>query len=289
MRIAAVQMRSTDDPWWNLQQVADFLEVAKRESCDLICFPENVFYRGSDFRGLQEAENFLLELNDDLRIKTDSDFSKELAGIVESCPLAISFGSVRQASEKQSGKFENSHWYINREKRVFSYSKIHLFEFGENYRESDEIDRGESALVVEAKPFWLGLSICYDLRFPEFYRWMTLGLGANVLLIPAAFTKETGEVHWEVLLKARAIENQAYVAASAQWGDHLGSKGQALSCFGHSMLIDPWGRILKKADAEGDDLLISDFNFDEVRAMRSKLPALEHSFFKVTQPEKGEK
>lgn len=289
MRLAVVQMRSTDDPWWNLQQVADFLKLAKHESCELICFPENVFYRGPDFRGLLEAENFLLELNDDSRIKTASDFSKELASIVESCPLEISFGSVRQASKKKLGKFENSHWYINRQKIVFAYSKIHLFEFGENYRESDEIDRGEKALVVKAEPLRLGLSICYDLRFPEFYRWMTLGLGANVLLIPAAFTKETGEVHWEVLLKARAIENQAYVAAAAQWGDHLGSKGQALSCHGHSMLIDPWGRILEKADAEGDDLLISDFNFDEVRAMRSKLPALEHSFFKVTQPEKGEK
>jgi len=284
VRVAVVQMRSTDDPWWNLQQIYDFVEMAKRERCDLICFPENVFYRGPSFRGAQERENFCLGLEDNSRIRRDSDFSKELYELIEGCPIAMSLGSVRQFSKNFPEKFQNSHWYVNRNKTVVSYSKIHLFNFGESYQESDEIENGSLARVVDSELFRFGLSICYDLRFPELYRWMTLALGANAFLVPAAFTKQTGEAHWEVLLRSRAIENQSFVLASAQWGEHWGVRGQLLGCHGCSMIVDPWGRILQKSGADGDDLLISDLDFDEVRKVRATLPALQHNVFRIIQP-----
>jgi nitrilase len=156
-------------------------------------------------------------------------------------------------------------------KRVAHYDKIHLFSFvkgEEAYDESRTIMHGDSVKSFEAPFGRVGLSVCYDLRFPELYRAMG---ECALIVVPAAFTYTTGKAHWEVLLKARAIENQCYILASAQGGTHQNGR----RTWGHSMLIDPWGEI-KDVLAEGEGLVIGDIDPHHLQQVRENLPALKH-------------
>lgn len=283
MRIAVVQMRSTDEVWLNLANFQSFCQMAEEQGCELVCFPENLFYRGSNFDQIPLEERPLLIRDKNSNLLKTNEFSRALLEILQGTKMAVSLGSVREKSlDETLEKPMNSHWVVHGSEPIVSYSKLHLFHFGKAYRESLEFTRGQSPVSTSIGSFKFGLSICYDLRFPELYRFLTLYLGAEVLLIPAAFTRETGRAHWKALLRARAIENQAYVIASAQWGHHLGKQGERLYCYGHSMVIDPWGAVLAEASESSDDLLIVDLNLEDLKRVREALPALKHGIFKLS-------
>jgi predicted amidohydrolase len=154
------------------------------------------------------------------------------------------------------------------------YDKIHMFDVavndGQDYRESAKFEPGREAIVADAGPLSLGLSVCYDLRFPHLYR-MLAQAGANVLCVPAAFTRVTGQAHWHVLLRARAIENGAYVLAPAQGGHHADGR----ETYGHSLVVAPWGEIIAELGTE-PGVLIADLDLALVAEARRKIPALTH-------------
>lgn len=155
--------------------------------------------------------------------------------------------------------------------RIARYDKIHLFRFdGEDGRidESRTIAPGRQPAAADTPLGRIGLSVCYDLRFPELFR----RLGADIILAPSAFTRETGAAHWKVLLRARAIENMAHVIAPAQAGEHPGGR----TTFGSSMIIDAWGEVLAAADSGGEEVILAEINAGDRRRQREKLPALQH-------------
>jgi nitrilase len=156
--------------------------------------------------------------------------------------------------------------------RVARYDKIHLFRFArgdESYDEARTIEPGTELAAFDVPCGQVGLSICYDLRFPELYR--ALG-DLALILVPAAFTATTGEAHWELLLRARAVENQCYVLAAAQGGLHPNNR----RTYGHSMLVDPWGRVVVERNEEGEGVVVGDIDPDVIAKVRSELPALSH-------------
>jgi nitrilase len=196
---------------------------------------------------------------------------------MRSWEIAVSLGSVLEVGSGSKLPW-NSHWIIKAHRSsIEAYRKIHLFDYAGStarYHESNDVQAGEHIQSVSIGALRAGLSICYDLRFPELYRHLALLQGAQILLVPSAFTRETGEAHWHTLLRSRAIENLSFVAAAAQWGSHRNSQGQELFCYGHSLVVDPWGRVLAEAPGQGDALLVVDLELDELRRSRERLPSL---------------
>jgi predicted amidohydrolase len=159
---------------------------------------------------------------------------------------------------------------------VARYRKIHLFDVdipgGATLRESDATRAGDELVVVEIEGAKVGLSICYDVRFPELYRRLVKDRGANVLLVPAAFTAHTGAAHWELLLRARAVEDQAWVVAAAQWGRHNDKR----ESYGHTLVVDPWGTIAAECP-EGDGVVVTTLDGAAVEKRRTQMPCLDHA------------
>ncbi|MDB5038184.1 MAG: nitrilase-like protein 2 [Bacteriovoracaceae bacterium] len=270
MRVGVVQICSSADAWANLALVSAFIQEAESAGCDLICFPENLFYRGPrsqlDFGTVLEIQ--------DQKIKITHDFSRELAAVLNETKLAVSFGSVLEKSNDANRPY-NSHWLIGFDKTIVSYKKIHLFSFkgtDGRYEESEDVTEGKSIESVRVLDFNLGLSICYDLRFPELYRQLSIDRQTTVLLVPAAFTLETGAAHWHTLLRARAVENLSFVIAAAQWGGHQNNEGKSMSCYGHALVYDPWGQLLAEGPEKGEALLVVNLEREEVNRRRNQLP-----------------
>jgi predicted amidohydrolase len=161
---------------------------------------------------------------------------------------------------------------------VARYRKIHLFDVDlpgqPPFRESATYAAGHELVTHETEFGRIGLSICYDLRFPELYRGL-MALGAEVVLVPSQFQWATGKDHWHVLLRGRAIENQCFVVAPGQWGEY-GAPEQHRRSFGHSLVVDPWGRVIAEATEEGSGVTFADLDFTELRAVRDRLPSLRH-------------
>jgi nitrilase len=161
--------------------------------------------------------------------------------------------------------------------RTARYDKLHLFAFDngrEHYDEAVALEPGEVPVAVQAGALRVGLSVCYDLRFPELYRAMSFAEGlapCDVISVPAAFTYTTGRAHWELLLRTRAVENQCYVVAAAQGGKHENGR----RTWGHSMVVDPWGEVLSVVE-EGEGVAIADYDTERVKQVRLQLPALRH-------------
>jgi nitrilase len=185
--------------------------------------------------------------------------------------MTIVGGTIPLLSD-QSHKIFNATLVFNQlGEQIARYDKIHLFGFtngDESYQESNTIVPGEDVVTFECDVGKVGLAICYDLRFPELFRAMGV---CNLIILPAAFTHITGQAHWEVLLRARAIENQCYVLASAQGGVHDNGR----RTWGHSMLIDPWGKIVESLE-EGEGVLVADLSLPAMEKIRNNLPALKH-------------
>ena len=261
MKIAAVQMVST--PRWadNQASARALLEQAAAQGVELAVLPEYfgaIGARDTDKLALREAPG-------------EGPMQAFLAESARALGLWIVGGTVPLATPDPHKVRNTVLAYAPGGDCVARYDKIHLFGFkkgAERYDESATIAAG-SELVAFDTPFArVGVSICYDLRFPELYR--ALGV-TDLLVVPAAFTETTGRAHWEILLRARAIENQAYVLAPAQGGQHPNGR----RTWGHSMLIDPWGQILGEVD-QGPGLALAQIDRQELARVRSQLPARQH-------------
>ena len=263
--VAALQMCSGDGREANLASAGRLLALAAARGARVAVLPENfsmMAQRDADRRALAEADG----------AGPVQDF---LAQQARALKLWIVAGSVPIANAPGERIAQACLVYDERGERVARYDKIHLFdvdipERNESYRESAHMAPGNRVVTLATPAGCLGLSICYDLRFPELYRQL-LGAGAQWLVVPAAFTAPTGEVHWEPLLRARAIENLCYVVASGQWGEHPNGR----RTWGHSMIIDYWGRIQAQL-ADGEGVITAAIDLVAQAEARRNFPALGH-------------
>ncbi len=261
LRVAAVQMVSTPRIDDNLTAAAHLIADAVAQGAELIALPEYF-----PIMGIHDSDKVALQEHDGHG--TIQDF---LAGIASEYGIWLIGGSLPLSASTPDKVLNTSLVYDPQGRRVARYDKIHLFGFqqgAESYDESATIEAGRRVAAFETPVGRIGLSICYDLRFPELYR--ALGV-CSLLIVPAAFTETTGRAHWEILLRARAIENQCYVLAVAQGGQHENGR----ETHGNSMLIDPWGLILDRK-SKGPGIVIGDLEQSRLEEVRASLPALRH-------------
>ncbi|MGM0589480.1 MAG: carbon-nitrogen hydrolase family protein [Bacteroidota bacterium] len=270
LRTAVVQMNSQPDPEANLRQLRGLIKQAADAKADWVLLPENFIHYGNEGQKRKRAA--------ELRAMVES----EIAILAEQHQLWILGGGypvpTRQAEQGDLPKIFNRAALWNPQGQLVThYDKVHLFdvqvEGDQTYQESRYVQPGQVQPVNYplTESFTLGFSICYDLRFPEWYRAL-VDADANVLCVPAAFTARTGEAHWKSLLRARAIENTSYVVAAAQYGSH----GSGMQTFGHAMIIDPWGDIMAEADEDSDQVLVAELEVERLKAVRANLPTLKH-------------
>ena len=259
MRAAAVQLNSTDDKQANLATADRLTRDAAADGCDLIVLPEKF-----NVLGPHEAYEAGAEALDGPTVTWARDTARELGVDL----VAGSFVERREDHDKLS----NTSVHVGSDGEVRGvYRKIHMFDVtvdGKSYRESTSQEAGEEIVTSEAEEARLGLTVCYDLRFPELYRILAVR-GARVITIPAAFTKFTGQAHWDTLVRARAIENQAFVIASDQIGIHPPDN----ESFGGSQIVDPWGEILARAD-DIECFVAADLDLARQDEVRESLPSL---------------
>lgn len=263
LKTAAIQLNSQPNVDANMIEVYLWLERAATMGARLICLPENFAFMGNESKRMKQAEEIAEIVEESLQV-----WAEEL-------DVYILAGGYPVPAEE--GKVFNRSTLINPKGDIqATYNKMHLFDVElseyEVYRESDMVQAGREMVVSKLQEFEmnLGLSICYDIRFPELYR-QQADRGVDIITVPAAFTKPTGRAHWEILLRSRAIENSAYVIAPAQTGKH-GSKRET---WGHAMIIDPWGRVLSKAGTE-PGMAFAEIDSNVIEDTRKKLPSLEH-------------
>lgn len=259
MRVGVVQLSSTLDTERNLGKAAELIAQAAQARARLVALPEVFNRRGESAQVRAQAESL-----EGPTLQWASQQAKQHG-------LWLLAGSV---AEKAEDSCYNTSCLFNSEgQRVAVYRKIHLFDVdipGAVARESANVTPGTEMVVTAVEGRELGLTVCYDLRFPELYRRLTL-LGARLVTVPSAFTERTGRDHWEVLLRARAIENQVFVLAPNQFGTTPGTP----TSYGRSMIIDPWGTVLAQA-ADSECLILADLDFARQDELRSRLPSLQH-------------
>ena len=263
LRVACIQMNAIDDVAANLLRAGDLLEKASGQGVRLALLPENFAFMGADDASKRQAAE----------CESQSHVLAFLAEHAARLSMSIIGGSVLLRDEGSDRLRNTSVAFSAKGECLATYDKIHLFDAdvqGEAYRESDLIRAGDTPQTAKIEGWDVGLSICYDLRFPELYRHYSVA-GCQVLTVPSAFTVPTGKAHWRPLLRARAIENQCYVLAAGQWGTHPGGR----STWGHSMIIDPWGEVLE-SKKEGDAVLVADMSQESLGSVRSKFPVLKH-------------
>jgi len=261
LRVAAVQTVADGDVAANLARAEPLIEQAAAEGARLVVLPEyfGIFgARATDKLAVRETEGSGVQ-------------QAFLARLARIHGIWLVGGTVPLASADPARVRSACLVYGPDGQRVARYDKIHLFAFtrgDERYDEGTTIEPGTDVVTVDLPCGRVGLSVCYDLRFPELYRGMgTLAL----ILVPSAFTATTGAAHWHLLLRARAVENQCYVLAAAQGGEHPGGR----RTYGHSMLIDPWGSIVAERD-QGPGIVVGDVDPARIRAVRAELSALAH-------------
>jgi predicted amidohydrolase len=261
VRVAAVQLQTTEDMDRNLADADRLTRAAAADGAELVVLPERLDIRGSaaDYAALAEP----LEGRP---VTWARDAARELG-------IDIVAGSIAERREGHE-RVANTSVHVGPDGELKAvYRKIHMFDVevgGAAYRESEHSEPADEIVVSEtAQGLGLGLTICYDVRFPELYRILALR-GARILTIPAAFTRITGEAHWEVLLRARAIENQVFVIAPGQGR----LPGPDRDSYGNSMIVDPWGEVLARAGGEGACFVAADLDLDRQEEIREKLPSL---------------
>ena len=265
MRIAAIQLNSGADVERNLARVEQLLADAAADGCTLAVLPEN-------FALMPKKSRDKAAHAEEPGAGPIQDFLAEAA---RQHGLWIVGGSIPLASPEPERVYGACPVYADSGTLKGCYRKIHLSDVklpdsSESYQESWSMYPGDDPVAVETPAGMLGLSICYDLRFPELYRRL-VDAGATAFSVPAAFTRTTGEAHWRVLLRARAIENLAYVFAPGQYGDHADGR----STFGHSMIVDPWGKVLAEAPAE-ECFVAAEVDPEMVATLRRDFPALSN-------------
>ncbi len=264
-KIASIQMVSTPDLWENMETAHRLVNIAAEDGAQVVVLPEYFCLMGlkdTDKVGAKE-------------ILGVGPIQKRLADIAKQNRIHLVAGTIPLEAPEPAKVLNSTLVYDTLGQQIARYDKIHLFGFQtatERYEESETIAPGNEpgilAIQLDGTEWRFGLSICYDLRFPELYR--ALGQ-VDCHIIPAAFTYTTGKDHWEILLRARAIENQCYVLASAQGGTHVNQR----RTWGHSVIIDPWGTILSELP-EGEGFITGTLSKEKINEVRSKLPALKH-------------
>lgn len=268
MKVAAIQMNSSDSVSDNLDLLDSLLGEAAQQGNNLVLLPENFAFMGHP---KELVEKVMEDFNDGPIQSFISDKAKEYG-------FWIVAGSIPIKNADQSKSLARCLVVDSRGILVKYYDKIHLFDVivnGKTYSESSYIEPGSKPISVQTPWFRLGLSICYDVRFPELYRSKAYQ-EIDLIMVPAAFTAETGQAHWQTLLKSRAIENLCYVLASAQWGEHYGQR----KTYGHSMIVDPWGEV-KDLLPTGNGVVSSEINLELIAETRERFPALSHRKIKI--------
>jgi deaminated glutathione amidase len=265
VKVAAVQMCSGVDPEQNAHSLERLVGEAAAHGARYIQTPEMTGAVQRDREGLMRV---LKPEAQDVIVRTGSKLAAQHGVFVHIGSTAIALGD---------GKVANRGFLFGPDGgEICQYDKIHMFDVdldnGESWRESRTYNPGRAGLVAELPFGKLAFAICYDLRFPQLFRAEALA-GAQILTVPAAFTRQTGEAHWEVLLRARAIENGAFVIAAAQAGLHEDGR----ETFGHSMIVDPWGRVLASASGEGEGVVLAEIDIADVAAARAKIPNLKNA------------
>ena len=269
MRAALVQLRSGDDPAANLPVTLGLLAQAVEDGAELILTPECTNMVSAS-RAPQDAS--LTTEAEDLTLTAIRKLAVERG-------VSVLIGSLLLKTGDADGRFANRSFLIGSDGAIRArYDKIHMFDVdlgaGETYRESARFRPGDRAVTADVGDATLGLTLCYDMRFPGLYRDLAKA-GAQVLTVPSAFTVPTGRAHWQVLLRARAIETGCFVLAPAQGGVHSASEGAARETWGHSLAVSPWGEILAEAGTD-PCVTIVDFDLAEVARARGRIPSLGH-------------
>ena len=264
-KAAVVQMRSGMDPERNATDMEALVREAAGQGATYVQTPEMT---GAMVREKEDRARLFVAEEDDVTVATARRLAKELG-------IFLHIGST--AIRRDDGKSANRALLISpRGETIATYDKIHMFDVdldhGESWRESAAYEPGTRAVTANVDGATLGLAICYDLRFPQLFRTEALA-GAEVLTVPAAFTRQTGEAHWHVLLRARAIENGAFVIAAAQGGQHEDGR----ETFGHSLIVDPWGRILAEVDHDRPGVAVAEIDPAQSAAARRKIPNLKNA------------
>lgn len=264
IKVAAIQMCSGVDPVRNAATMERLVRQAAGEGARYIQTPEMTGALQKNRAGLMEI---LRDEENDIIVRKAGELAKELSIFMHVGSTAIALAD---------GKIANRGFLFGPDgKRICSYDKIHMFDVdldnGESWRESAVYRPGAEARIADLPFGKLGFAICYDVRFPHLFRTEAMA-GAQILTVPAAFTKQTGEAHWEVLLRARAIENGAFVIAAAQAGEHEDGR----VTFGHSMVVDPWGKVLAQAGGTGEAVVLADIDVAQSATSRAKIPNLRN-------------
>jgi predicted amidohydrolase len=268
--VAAVQMSSRDELEANLATAEKLVRRAVARGASLVGLPENVTFMGPEEAKLATAERFHTGPvgADDGRV------ARWAASLAAETKTWLLLGGVPEIASSPA-RVHNTALVVDPQGTIAAlYRKVHLFDVsladGSEYRESKVVEAGGELSVVDTPAGRLGLSFCYDVRFPELYRGL-VDRGATILAVPAAFTVPTGRDHWHVLLRARAIESQCYVIAPAQWGSH----GHGRVTFGHALVCDPWGTIVAEC-SDGEGVAIAEISQARLAEVRSQLPSLTH-------------
>lgn len=260
--IAAAQMNSGADKARNVEVAIRLVRRAAELGAELVGLPENFSWMGPESERPGAAEAL------------EGPTLFRMASVAREHSIALLAGSILESGAPGGRLYNTSVLFGPDGSRLGFYRKIHLFDVdvgdGATYRESAAVAPGTEVVAVDCPVARIGLSVCYDLRFPELYRRLA-SQGATLLSVPAAFTLMTGKDHWEVLLRARAIENQAYVLAPAQFGRH----SERRVTYGNAMVVDPWGLVISRA-SDGEGLALGAMDIDLLKDIRRKLPALDH-------------
>jgi deaminated glutathione amidase len=271
LAVAAAQLCSQADVAQNLERCRELCRRARTRGAELVLLPENFAFFGSEADKRKLAE----PLEGSAIVSALREMARENA-------VTVIGGGLPELSADPARPHNTLVVVAPDGSLVKSYRKLHLFDVelggGGSYSESAATSPGSAVVVVDVAGFKLGLSICYDLRFPELYRALS-EQGAEVLLVPAAFTLHTGKDHWHVLLRARAIEAQAFVVAAAQQGLHPGNR----TTYGHSLVVDPWGTVIAEA-SDGVGLVCATLERSRLEAVRRSLPSLSHRRLGLSKP-----
>ncbi len=271
-KAAMIQMRSGLNPAANIDDAVRLIGEAKSAGADYVLTPEMTNILAAKREQLFAA---VVEEESDVSLATLRELARKLGIYVHVGSLAIRISNDRAA---------NRSFLIGPKGDIAArYDKIHMFDVdladGESYRESRNYRPGELAVLADLPWGRLGLTVCYDLRFPALYRALAEA-GATMLAIPSAFTKQTGEAHWHALMRSRAIENGSFVFAAAQGGKHENGR----ETYGHSLVVDPWGRIIAEGGTE-PGIVMADIDLAEVTKARARIPSLQHGRrFEIVEP-----
>ena len=259
---AAVQMLAGDDKAANLAEAERWIRAAVARGAQVVALPEVFLWRGEKKREREFAE------------PVPGPTSGVMAGWARELGIYLLGGSMLEEISGSPKAYNTSLFFDPSGKLLASYRKIHLFDVdlanGVSARESDTRAFGDGIVVAQTGLCDMGLSVCYDLRFPELYRAL-VAKGARLIFVPSAFTAYTGQAHWETLLRARAIENQVYIVAP----DQFGKSAKSFETYGHSMIVDPWGKVIA-VRPDGPGIVMAEIDLDYLAKIRAELPALDH-------------